>query len=81
MKKRKKKLEEQYKEKTEASKAKIKKEIEEEYESISKKENSKNDEIIADLNSDIDKLQKELDKLKEENESTLNTNNNFNIND
>ena len=78
---KKKNLEEQYKEKTETSKAKIKKEIEKEYESTFRKENSKNDEIISELNSDISKLQKELEKLKEENESTMISNNNFNMND
>ena len=79
--KKKKKLEEQYKEKTEASKAKIKKEIEKDYENSIKKENSKNEEIISELNDDIIKLQKELEKLKEENETIKNNNNNFNMNE
>ena len=44
---------------------------------MEKIEKSKNEEIISELTDDIAKLEKELDKLKEENKNAMNTNNNF----
>ena len=76
--KKKKNLEEEYNKKIEKEKERIKKEIEGEYDTISKIEKSKNEEIINELNDDILKLEKELDKLKEEN-NAMNANNNLNM--
>ena len=79
--KKKKNLEEEYNKKTEKEKARIKKEIEGEYDTVSKIEKSKNEEAINELNEEIIKLQKELDKLKEENKNAMNVNNNLNMTD
>ena len=58
-------MEIEYKNKTEKEKERIKKEIEGEYDTVAKIEKSKNDEIIGELNEDIEKLEKELEKLRE----------------
>ena len=79
--KKKKNLEEDYNKKTEKEKERIKKEVEGEYDTISKIEKSKNEEIINELNEDILKLEKELDKLREDNKNAINANNNLNMTD
>ena len=79
--KKKKNLEEEYNKKTEKEKERIKKEVEGEYDTITKIEKSKNEEIINELNEDILKLEKELDKLREENKNAINANNNLNMTD
>ena len=77
--KKKKNLEIEYKNKTEKEKERIKKEIEGEYDTVAKIEKSKNDEIIGELNDDIEKLEKELEKLREENKNAMNANNSLNM--
>ena len=77
--KKKKNLEEEYNKKTEKEKERIKKEIEGEFDTVSKIEKSKNEEVISELTDDIAKLEKELDKLKEENKNAMNANNNLNM--
>ena len=77
--KKRKKLEDEYKEKTEKEKERIKKEIEGECDTVSRIEKNKNEEIINELNDDIFKLEKELDKLREENKNAMNANNNLNM--
>ena len=77
--KKRKKLEDEYKEKTEKEKERIKKEIEGECDTVSRIEKNKNEEIINELNDDIFKLEKELDKLREENKNAMNANNSLNM--